>query len=97
MHRPREPAAASRRPSARRARGREREREAKAGSVELGAGGADGAGAPDGGKPVARHEYMPGYHAPHEDARVVETPYAHALPALPRGTAPRAAPPPAAV
>ncbi len=85
------------RPSARCARHREREREAKAGSVELGAGGADGAGALEGAKPVPHYDSMPGYHAPHEDARVVETPYAHALPALPRGMTPHAAAPPAAV
>lgn len=24
-----------------------------------------------------RHDHMPGYHAPHEDMRMVDTPYAH--------------------
>lgn len=65
---------------------RERERQLadqKAGNLEMGTNG-DSIG-PDPAKPTdtkadnfgPRHDHMPGYHAPHEDMRMVDTPYAH--------------------
>ena len=55
----------------------------KAGNLEMGTNG-DCIGA-DPAKPTdtqaasfgPRHDHMPGYHAPHEDMRMVDTPYAH--------------------
>ncbi|KAK9823007.1 hypothetical protein WJX81_005796 [Elliptochloris bilobata] len=65
----------------------ERERQAadmKVGALEMGKGdagkgaGANGsAAAIEDAKFGAHHDHMPGYHAPHEDVRMVDTPYAH--------------------
>ncbi len=65
---------------------RERERQLadqKAGNLEMGTNG-DSIG-PHPAKQTdtkaanfgPRHDHMPGYHAPHEDMRMVDTPYAH--------------------
>ena len=51
------------------------------GAEAKGANGANGGvAAAEGAKFGAHHDRMPGYHAPHEDARMVDTPYAHTNP-----------------
>ena len=51
------------------------------GGGELGPKGANGGvAAAEDAKFGAHHDHMPGYHAPHEDMRLVDTPYAHTFP-----------------